>query len=120
MVETVKHTPLHPDVEEIRAQAIEDVLSALTAHELYRYRPKAFEGFISYAREKLIYEDEAKAWRTDTAGWQPISTMPREDGLVVEVRQEKIETWNAMRFLRHHGDEGWSWRAARSSTLSGE
>lgn len=42
--------------EKIRENAIEDVLSALTAHELYRYRPKAFHGFIEHART-LIKED---------------------------------------------------------------
>ncbi|RVP13102.1 hypothetical protein CN085_19515 [Sinorhizobium meliloti] len=36
-----------------RERAIEDVLGALTAHELYQYRPKAFEGFIEYARTTL-------------------------------------------------------------------
>lgn len=44
-------------------------------------------------------------------GWQPIETMPREDGLIVEIRKtERIETWNAMRFLRSHGDDGYTWR----------
>lgn len=44
----------------IRAQAVEDVLSALTAHELYQYRPKAFQGFIDYARSELIPAAPAK------------------------------------------------------------
>lgn len=48
----------------IRAQAIEDVLSALTGHELYKYRPKAFEGFIQYARENLIDDEQAAVWRS--------------------------------------------------------
>ena len=43
--------------DKVRAQAIEDVLSALTAHELYQYRPKAFHGFIEYART-LIQENK--------------------------------------------------------------
>lgn len=38
---------------EARAKAVEDVLSALTAHELYQYRPKAFQGFIEYARREF-------------------------------------------------------------------
>lgn len=37
----------------IRRAAIEDVLGLLTGHELYRYRPKAFNGFIEYARTEL-------------------------------------------------------------------
>lgn len=114
-----KAPPPQSHVVGVRAQAIEDVLAALTGHELYKYRPKAFEGFIRYARENLIHEDVAKDWRAPVAGWQPISTMPREDGLVVEVRQEKIEKWNAMRFLRHHGDEGWSWRPVASAEVEG-
>ena len=40
-------------VKEARAKAVEDVLSALTAHELYQYRPKAFQGFIEYARREF-------------------------------------------------------------------
>lgn len=56
---------------------------------------------------------------TQSLGWKPISTMPREEGLIVEVRQEKIERWNAMRFLRHHGDEGWSWRPVASAEVEG-
>ncbi len=46
--------------DKVRAQAIEDVLSALTAHELYRYRPKAFHGFIEYARTLLGGYDNAE------------------------------------------------------------
>ena len=42
---------------EARAKAVEDVLSALTAHELYQYRPKAFQGFIEYARSALQSEE---------------------------------------------------------------
>ncbi len=42
---------------EARAKAVEDVLSALTAHELYQYRPKAFQGFIDYARSALQSEE---------------------------------------------------------------
>ncbi len=42
---------------EARAKAVEDVLSALTAHELYQYRPKAFQGFIDYARSTLQSEE---------------------------------------------------------------
>ncbi|MGV1787319.1 MULTISPECIES: hypothetical protein [Agrobacterium] len=42
---------------EARAKAVEDVLSALTAHELYQYRPKAFQGFIDYARSTLKSEE---------------------------------------------------------------
>lgn len=42
------------DVAGIRAQAIDDVLSALTAHELYQYRPKAFNGFIDYVRRTIL------------------------------------------------------------------
>lgn len=38
---------------EARAKAVEEVLSALTAHELYQYRPKAFQGFIEYARREF-------------------------------------------------------------------
>lgn len=45
------------DAASIRAQAVEDVLSALTAHELYQYRPKAFQGFIDYARSALQSEE---------------------------------------------------------------
>lgn len=52
----------------IRAQAIKDVLSALTGHELYRYRPKAFDGFIQYAMEQLIHDDVAKDWRETAEG----------------------------------------------------
>ncbi len=48
------------DEASIRAQAVEDVLSALTAHELYQYRPKAFQGFIDYARSELIPAAPAK------------------------------------------------------------
>jgi len=51
-------------VKAIRAQAIEDVLAALTAHELYQYRPKAFKGFIEYARTTLVSEEEARDWRS--------------------------------------------------------
>jgi hypothetical protein len=36
-----------------RQQAISEVLDLLTAHELYQYRPKAFDGFIEYARTEL-------------------------------------------------------------------
>ncbi len=42
---------------EARVKAVEDVLSALTAHELYQYRPKAFQGFIDYARSTLQSEE---------------------------------------------------------------
>jgi restriction alleviation protein, Lar family len=55
------------DVAEIRTQAIEDVLSALTAHELYQYRPKAFQGFIDYARSSLINDEDGKLWRPAAA-----------------------------------------------------
>ena len=55
------------DVAGIRAQAIEDVLSALVAHELYQYRPKAFAGFIEYARSTLINDEDGKLWRADAS-----------------------------------------------------
>lgn len=42
------------DVAAIRAKAVEDVLSALTAHELYQYRPNAFKSFIDYARSEIL------------------------------------------------------------------
>lgn len=45
-----------PSQEELlaaRRSAIDDVLGLLTVHELYRYRPKAFDGFIEYARSEL-------------------------------------------------------------------
>ncbi len=45
---------------EARVKAVEDVLSALTAHELYQYRPKAFQGFIEYARSTL--QPEESGW----------------------------------------------------------
>lgn len=32
------------------AHATDEILALLTAHELYRYRPKAFDGFIEYCR----------------------------------------------------------------------
>ena len=44
---------------EARAKAVEDVLSALTAHELYQYRPKAFQGFIEYARSTVAKSEES-------------------------------------------------------------
>lgn len=43
--------------KDARRVAVEDVLSALTAHELYQYRPKAFKGFIDYARSALQSEE---------------------------------------------------------------
>jgi Lar family restriction alleviation protein len=49
-----------------RATAIDDVLNALTAHELYQYRPKAFSGFIEYART-LKDESNALLWRSDAS-----------------------------------------------------
>ena len=36
--------PVADGVREARRQAIEEVLGLLTGHELYRYRPKAFNG----------------------------------------------------------------------------
>ncbi|MGN7827073.1 hypothetical protein ACTJJ8_10160 [Agrobacterium radiobacter] len=45
---------------EARAKAVEDVLSALTAHELYQYRPKAFQGFIEYARSTVANSEESQ------------------------------------------------------------
>lgn len=39
------------------ATAAVEVLDLLTAHELYRYRPKAFDGFISYVRSHLAKVD---------------------------------------------------------------
>lgn len=44
---------------EARAKAVEDVLSALTAHELYQYRPKAFQGFIDYVRSTVANSEES-------------------------------------------------------------
>lgn len=65
----------------VRAQAIEDVLSALTAHELYKYRPKAFEGFIQYARETLVDDEEAKVWRSNkTPRVKPLEWVVMNDG----------------------------------------
>lgn len=37
-----------------RAKAISEVLDLLTAHELYRFRPNAFDGFIAHVRESLL------------------------------------------------------------------
>lgn len=63
-------SPRAQALEEARRQAIEDVLGALTAHELYQYRPKAFQGFIDYARNELSPQPVA-------GGWQPIETAPK-------------------------------------------
>lgn len=52
-VEPLYTKPSLHEASSIRSKAIEDVLSALTAHELYRYRPRAFNGFIEYARREL-------------------------------------------------------------------
>ena len=49
-------------LKDARSQAIDDTLAALTAHELYQYRPKAFQGFIAYA-ETLKDEANAQLWR---------------------------------------------------------
>lgn len=40
-------------LEAERARAVTDVLGMLTCHELYQYRPSAFNGFVTYARETL-------------------------------------------------------------------
>ena len=50
-----------------RAVAIDDVLAALVAHELYQYRPKAFKGFIEYA-ETLKDKANAQLWREGAGG----------------------------------------------------
>lgn len=38
-----------------RKRAVEDVLDMLCCHELYQYRPKAFKGFVEYARAELVH-----------------------------------------------------------------
>lgn len=53
--------PVADGVREARRQAIEEVLGLLTGHELYRYRPKAFNGFIEYARTTLASSDPTPA-----------------------------------------------------------
>lgn len=72
-------------VDVIRRQAIEDVLGALTAHELYRYRPKAFDGFIEYARSALLSSTSAGVTEEQT---------PRDDDLLAALR--KAETHIAL------------------------
>ncbi|GEM_PF-2979665 len=57
-------SPRAQALEEARRQAIEDVLGALTAHELYQYRPKAFQGFIDYARNELSSQPVAGRCKT--------------------------------------------------------
>lgn len=52
---------LREALDNARRAAVEDTLGALTAHELYQYRPKAFEGFIAYARAELTGGSNAPA-----------------------------------------------------------
>lgn len=40
-------------IEAARAEAADEILGLLTGHELYKYRPKAFQGFIDYVRESF-------------------------------------------------------------------
>lgn len=55
-------------------------------------------------------------------GWRPIETMPKEDGLVVEVsRVPDVERWNAARFLRVKADclDLFRWRPAAPTPEGG-
>ena len=66
--------------------------------------------------ESRISQLEAQLRSQETGGWQLISTMPNEDGLMVEVKNVGIERWNAARFLRHYEEDNWirwSWREAK-------
>lgn len=54
-VDPIQHIPevdaiIERRLVEARREMTEEILGALTAHELYQYRPKAFNGFIEYAR----------------------------------------------------------------------
>ncbi|MCJ8053812.1 hypothetical protein GB928_018305 [Shinella curvata] len=78
--------------ENIREKAIEDVLSALTAHELYRYRPKAFHGFIEYARTTLTSDEEASVWRSalvdvPAVASEPVAWISEHELAKLKVRQ---------------------------------
>lgn len=98
-------TPFPDDhVTDIRRAAIDDVLGLLTAHELYRYRPKAFDSFIEYARTELAttpgdfwgapaherdrmverITELGKALEPFAAGWRVARTSARQTGRVLE------------------------------------
>lgn len=49
---------LREAMERTRDETVEEILSLLTCHELYRYRPKAFDGFIAHVRAALQKEPQ--------------------------------------------------------------
>ena len=96
-MEAVAPSPRVQALEEARRQAIEDVLGALTAHELYQYRPKAFQGFIDYARNELSSQPVED-------GWLPIETAPNNQAIMVHYDDGNIEIITA-------DDNDYSWIA---------
>ena len=63
-------------IEAAKAETAEEVLGLLTAHELYQYRPKAFQGFIDYVRKHFA---TASLSRSAEAGKRVVKGLEWED-----------------------------------------
>jgi hypothetical protein len=73
-------------IEAAKAETAEEVLGLLTAHELYQYRPKAFQGFIDYVRKHFAAASlsrSAEAGKPVVKGWQDIETAPTNGKIVM-------------------------------------